>query len=219
MKTKTTTAERILDASRRIFNEKGYAATTLTEIAADLGISQGNLTYHFPTKRALVERLEADARERAQIRRSAYRSGKVADDYVEHLLSGMELTWNNRFLLRDRAQYYNDRTTQPSNAELTADFEELHTLIKRIRKEGMLRRDFDIDLTKLTRALWIVSRYWMDYLRESEGVEQITWADQERGIQHHFAVLLPCLTAAGHREFQKALARAPERSSTVTSDT
>ena len=34
------------------------------------------------------------------------------------------------------------------------------------------------------------------------------WQDQERGIKHHFAVLLPCLTAAGKRKFEAALAAA-----------
>jgi hypothetical protein len=53
-----------------------------------------------------------------------------------------------------------------------------------------------------------VGRYWTDYLRESEGVERVTWADQERGIQHHFAVLLPYLTASARRDFEAALLRA-----------
>ncbi len=89
----------------------------------------------------------------------------MADDYVECVLFSMNLTWDNRFLLRDRRQFSND-----PNA-----------------------------LRVLARALWIVSRYWMDHLRELEGLEHVTWADQERGVQHHFAVLLPYLPAAARR--------------------
>jgi AcrR family transcriptional regulator len=44
MTPRATTRERILDASRRLFNEKGYTAATLTEIAASIGIAQGHLT-------------------------------------------------------------------------------------------------------------------------------------------------------------------------------
>jgi AcrR family transcriptional regulator len=207
MKTHTTTPDRILEASRRLFNDKGYATTTLTEIAADVGISQGNLTYHFPTKRDLALRLEAEARQRAQTRRANHRTGAVADDYVEHLLFAMDLTWDNRFVLRDRAQYAEELSVRQSDTELTADFNELHELIRRINEEDMFRQDIGIDLRELTRSLWIVSRYWMDYLRESEGLEKISWADQERGIQHHFAVLLPCLTASARRKFEEALNR------------
>ncbi len=211
MKASTKTPDRILAAGRRIFNEKGYAAATLTEIAADVGISQGNLTYHFPTKRELAKRLEADARKRAQERRALYTSGAVADDYVEHLLAGMELTWDNRFLLRDRAQNAKDLGTLASDSELSANYQDLRQLVERIREEDLFRRDGEIDLEMLTRSLWIVSRYWMDYLREFEGLERISWPDQERGIDQHFAVLLPCLTAAAKRDFTAALARRSEQ--------
>lgn len=207
MKSRTTTPERILDAGRRLFNEKGYAATTLTEIAASVGISQGNLTYHFSTKRDLAMHLETEVRQRAQSRRANHRRGPIADDYVEHLLFAMALTWDNRFLLRDRAQYADSLDARQPDSELAADFDELHGLLKRIQKEDMFRRDLGIELQVLTRSLWIVSRYWMDYLRESEGLDQISWADHERGIEHHFAVLLPCLTAPAKRVFEGALVR------------
>lgn len=209
MAPKISTADRIADAGRRLFNMKGYAATSLSEIAAEVGISQGNLTYHFPTKGELAMRIEADAQNLARARREALQPGKVADDYVEHLLFAMNLTWNNRFLFRDRAQFAS--VIDPGNPELVADFDELHALLKRIEAEGMFRRDAVEDLLLLTRSIWIVSRYWMDYLREVERREAIGWKDQERGIQQHYAVLLPCLTADAKREFIAALERAPRQ--------
>jgi AcrR family transcriptional regulator len=212
-----TTTDRILDVSRRLFNDKGYAATKLTEIASVVGISQGNLSYHFPTKRDLAMRLEAQTRERMQARWSAHRDGVVADDYVEHLLFAMNLSWENRFLLRDRAQYLEDSHAAEPDPDMAADFEELHGLVLRAEKEGLFRRDLPLDLAMLARALWIVSRYWMDHLRESEGIVRITWPDQERGVRHHFAVLLPCLTAPARRDFEAALLRAAGRLDTTGS--
>ncbi len=212
MPSRTSTSDRILEAGRRLFNEKGYASTTLTEIAMAVGISQGNLTYHFPTKSDLVTRLAEQARLRAQIRRANLHPGAIEDDYVEHLLFAMDLTWDNRFLLRDRALYMSLPFAKQPDSETVADFDELHGLIRRIKKDGMFRNDLDLDLKVLTRSLWIVSRYWMDYLRDSEGLEQITWADQERGIQQHFAVLLPCLVAPARRAFNLALDRASRHS-------
>jgi AcrR family transcriptional regulator len=49
------TRQRILDAARRLFNERGVHATGVREIARALGMSPGNLAYHFPTKDLLVE--------------------------------------------------------------------------------------------------------------------------------------------------------------------
>ena len=209
MGSKTSTAERILEAGRRLFNAKGYAATSLNDIAKSVGISKGNLTYHFSTKRDLAKRLIADTRQIARDRRLSLRLGDIADDYVEHLLFAMDMTWNNRFLLRDRMEFAEELSGQDS--ELVADFEELLALIKRIDAAGMFRRDAVADLEILTRSIWIVSRYWMDHLREFEGHEEISWADQELGIRQHFAVLLPCLTAPARRRFESALDRATRR--------
>ena len=75
-----TTRERILDASRRLFNRKGYAGTTLAEIAASVGIAEGNLWYHFRTKRDLVVALEDELRQAVRQRRSAYPSGGAGAD-------------------------------------------------------------------------------------------------------------------------------------------
>lgn len=203
------TAGRIADAARRLFNAKGYGATSLSEIAAQVGISQGNLTYHFPAKRDLVRRIQSDATSRTAARRAGLRQGPIADDYVEHLLFAMNLTWNHRFVFRDRAQFAAESDERSADVELRADFEELHALLQRIEAEGMFRRDASRDLFVFARSLWIVSRYWMDYLGEMERLEEITWSDQERGIQQHYALLLPSLTADARREFLAALHRAP----------
>lgn len=212
MKSRSTTPDRILDASRRLFNDKGYAATTLTEIAASIGISQGNLTYHFPTKRHIAARLEEEVEQRGRNRRATQTAGAIEDDYVEHLLFGTETIWQNRFLLRDRAQYADIPLSKKPQSEIAADFDELQELLGRIKEEGMFRRDIDIDLPTLTRSLWIISRYWMDYLNELEGQETITLSDKEQAVQQHFAVLLPSLTAAARRAFEAALARATVKS-------
>jgi len=207
MTDRATTRDRILDASRRLFNEKGYAATTLAEIAASVGIAQGNLTYHFPTKRELVVELEKRVRQSVRARRASYRRGAVEDDYVELLLFAMNHAWENRFLLRDHTQFANDPNALRLDPDMAADLEVLHELLRRMKKEGMFRRDLRVDLGVLARSLWIVSRYWMDHLGELEGLERVTWADQERGLQHHFAVLLPCLTASARRDLESAVLR------------
>lgn len=41
------TKEKILKAATRLFNEKGYGSVNLKELAQTMGISRGNLTYHF----------------------------------------------------------------------------------------------------------------------------------------------------------------------------
>lgn len=54
----SNTRTRILDTSVNLFNAQGVAGTSANDIAFSLGISPGNLTYHFPRKRDIVIAVE-----------------------------------------------------------------------------------------------------------------------------------------------------------------
>ena len=51
------TKQRILTASLVLFNKKGTEAITVRHIASEVGISHGNLCYHFPTTDDIVTKL------------------------------------------------------------------------------------------------------------------------------------------------------------------
>lgn len=208
MSDRISTRQRILDASRRLFNEKGYANATLADIAADVGIAEGNLWYHFRTKRDLVRALEGELRGAARERRAAYPSGRpVADDYVECVLASIRQSWAYRFLLRDYLQFSGRRDALKLDPDMAADFDMLSEALRRMKKDGMFRRDLDVDLDALTRAVWLVTRYWSDHVQEHDGLDDVAWKDQERGVELHFAILLPHVTAAARRALESALVR------------
>ena len=50
----TTTKEKIIETSINLFNEKGCLNTSTRHIADELGISIGNLYYHFKNKEEIV---------------------------------------------------------------------------------------------------------------------------------------------------------------------
>ena len=54
---KRNTKYEILQCATKLFIEKGYTSTYVTSIASELGISTGNLTFHFPTKEHLLAKL------------------------------------------------------------------------------------------------------------------------------------------------------------------
>lgn len=47
------TAERILEAAETLFAERGYAGTTLRDVAAEVGLRNPSLYNHFPSKESL----------------------------------------------------------------------------------------------------------------------------------------------------------------------
>ena len=55
-----STKQRILDQALLQFNTEGVERITTRHIAKELGISQGNLHYHFPNKDALISHLFTD---------------------------------------------------------------------------------------------------------------------------------------------------------------
>lgn len=58
------TRERILEAARTLFNKNGTDEVSTRHIATELGISHGNLCYHFPRKEDIIEALYKQLAER-----------------------------------------------------------------------------------------------------------------------------------------------------------
>lgn len=54
------TKQKILNSSIRLFNENGMANVRLQQIANDIGISPGNLAYHFRNKQAIIEAINEE---------------------------------------------------------------------------------------------------------------------------------------------------------------
>ena len=95
------TAERILDTTLELFNRFGEPNVSTTLISAELGISPGNLYYHYPAKEELITRL-FDRYDAAltELLRAADGVGDVEDAwFFFHTL--FELIWDYRFLYRD----------------------------------------------------------------------------------------------------------------------
>ena len=51
------TRQQILDSSLRLFSQRGFASTTVRDIAREVGITDAAIYYHFDSKRELLEAL------------------------------------------------------------------------------------------------------------------------------------------------------------------
>ena len=102
MAPKNKTRDRIVEASLELFNAQGERSVTTNHIAAHLGMSPGNLYYHFRNKQAIIAELFAQYEDRvdAFLRLPEGRALTVADKtfYLQALLAAM---WHYRFLHRD----------------------------------------------------------------------------------------------------------------------
>ena len=83
---KTDTRSRIQEVALRLFIEKGYEATSLREIAEELGVTKAALYYHFDTKEKIVTSLIDDRiarlEELAEWGRTLPRTPEARKDFI-----------------------------------------------------------------------------------------------------------------------------------------
>lgn len=76
----------ILAAARTLFNERGYNGVSLRDIANQLHISVGNLTYHYRTKKELVEAVVLEKHSHYQ-KPAPFSTLEALDGFFQRLLN------------------------------------------------------------------------------------------------------------------------------------
>ncbi len=107
-----TTKQKILDTSLQLFNNDGYANTSSKTISESIGISYGNLCYHFPKKEDIVIRLHQNFMDELDQTLLNLKGEIFEFDFMLGSLENMmNLTYKYRFLLLngyDITLKYND---------------------------------------------------------------------------------------------------------------
>lgn len=197
------TKQRIIDTARRLFNESGYGKVTTTALAREVGITEGNLWYHFKSKALLLDIFESEyiafTRERFRIRPTT--DGDIIADYV-YLLSvlGTELV-EFRFLFRDLADYGEYRKTMVDQLPSLYDenFDQFEAFYKVMVSRGILDCPESM-LRDLAINAILVIRYGLEALRERK-----LYQDGE-GFEAVHSVFRQHVTLFGHMLDPKAKA-------------
>ena len=197
------TKDRILAISLRLFNEMGYDTVTTARIADEVGISEGNLWYHFRTKKDLVR-----AHQYALIRRIDTRLAiestpeNVLDKYALFSRLVFEEVWEYQFLYRDQSEF---GRTSPELEDKVHHVYELttavvHRMFGHMIEAGHLAMPEE-ELTLLADNVWMVTRYWPSFLRETRRIVKLDKAALNAGIRHHFALFETNLTPQARAYF------------------
>jgi AcrR family transcriptional regulator len=98
---RASTRSRILETSLKLFNDEGIAKMSTNRIATELGISPGNLYYHFASKEEIAEWLVRRFDDRIRVIAATADSVAALDDLwlTLHLL--FEAIHEYRFIYRD----------------------------------------------------------------------------------------------------------------------
>lgn len=195
------TRERILEATRALWNERGFLAVPVAEIAARVGISTGNLSYHFPAKRDLVVAL-FDRAEKAHLDLVREWEPETALEALPGWIRGLcGAMWDHRFLYRDTPHLLLEAPALGRRSRETLADEgrrQFQAGIEALAAAGDLRIEPG-DLDALVTTGWILVRHWLDYLVEARGVARIRRRHVEALVAQYLALLRPHLTPAARR--------------------
>ena len=203
------TAERILEVTLDLFNRFGEPNVSTTLISAELGISPGNLYYHYPAKDELINSL-FDRYERSlnELLQAADGVRNVEDAWLFfHML--FELIWQYRFLYRD----LNDLLSKNRRLETHFQFVLQHksravqAVLAGMSRSGAMAIATR-DMEPVATAMVVVLTYWLsyEYVRDPRRALEPESAQAAllRGAFHVLSLLLPYLEPA-QREHLHAL--------------
>ena len=192
------TAERILEVTLDLFNRFGEPNVSTTLISAELGISPGNLYYHYPAKDELINSLFARFETSLnELLHAADGVRNVEDAWLFfHML--FELIWKHRFLYRD----LNDLLSK--NRKLETHFQyvlknkgrAVAAVLDGLARGSAIKID-SRDAEPTATAMVVVLTYWLsyEYVRDPRRAlePESAGAALARGAVHVLSLLMPYL--------------------------
>lgn len=207
-----TTKDKIIQTAIRLYNEHGLANVTSRHIAAEIGISHGNLDYHFPSREDLLRAIYECMR--AEI--SEFYGGANVDqlDPIEHLqlllIRLEDFQWKYKFFTLDvreiSRKYPNVGQLLKETLELRRV--QLDRLIgKFVERAYMKPEPVEGFYKRLHHNIRILITFWN--LQE----ELLGNVDQQRKgemTRHIWELLLPHFTEKGLRAYRSIWERFPD---------
>lgn len=186
---KLTTKEKIKQAAIKLFNQEDTLTVTTNHICKELGMSPGNLYYHYKNKEEIV----LDIYKEMSIEFTSfdgYSRIKSSKNPLKELLFMYqkygELFWKYRFLMRDSAVLMRvypslkEQFIHNQNMRIV----QIEALLKFLIEERILERIPEKELRMRAKLNWFVATYWQIFAQTqgelskesiSESLEVIFW--------------------------------------------
>lgn len=198
---KQTTREDILAATRKLFTQSGYDHVALRDIAAELGISLGNLQYYYKSKAELVEAAIVDKHQKAKVWEPVS-SLQVLD---ELLLQTEELQREHLYFFRQYSQLSQiSETVEKIHIKVFADMKETWQKTMGLLAAGdlVMSEEFPVQYETCVETILFLSAYWheMDLSRVMAGIKTPSCRHAAWGV------LYPLLTSKGKQIYHAEIA-------------
>jgi AcrR family transcriptional regulator len=193
-----STKKKILNAALSLFNESNTQAATTNHIAQALGISPGNLHYHYKNREAIVFALYEQMQSKSVLSVSDLPATiRLVHEHQQHLV---KVYYEYRFFHREllfllsRDEKLRDRYI----ADNRAHRERIFIGLKQLVSNGYLELPVENVLEHLADAILMNSQFWQSHL-ETLGLP-IDEVHIERGFIHVEGLMRPYLTQKALKE-------------------
>ena len=205
MKNKSETEERIVSVALEMFNKAGVEYVGMRELAAALVMRVGNVTYYFPTKDDLVNRLSIDLAEENnktivpldEVTMTGF-FGMLRQVFQNHLkyrclmLSFVHIMERNPIVSKRYAKIQSKRNEAWTNNILA------------LRKGKYITTDAQAEIDFLVSTIALIARFWI-----SEAAISSKGQTEEVQIDHYLnmiaRIFLPYATAKGKKELEEVM--------------
>ena len=201
------TEDKIIATAIDLFNIHGTKAISTNHIAKEMGISPGNLYYHFRNKNDIIRSISDNfSNELGSVL-------KIQLDTIADFSSNLTSLFNRFFKIQQSYQFLflEGVHLTKQDSRLLDNYTNLRSLIKKgyhellsnlVKIKIMKRQSLNI-IDDLLDAQWIIMWYWINHTI----MDRNTYDDFQiqKGIKLSFSIIKPYLTPIGKVEFDKTL--------------
>ena len=200
------TREKIIHGSIRLFNEQGMVNVRLQHIADEVGISVGNLAYHFYSKGAIIMEIVDQLTELLEPIIDERKEFPGLMDFDTQLARYYHLLMKYSFFFTDLIEIKRNYPKQYQKRKLITDqiLGQIHHWLKQNEKNGVLIGELRKDHYKLvTHAIWMIITFYL-----TKPIDHGSPEDSERVFKEMvWTQILPHFTPEGKLEFDLLIER------------
>ncbi|MDP6500341.1 MAG: TetR/AcrR family transcriptional regulator [Candidatus Marinimicrobia bacterium] len=201
------TKDKIIATAINLFNLHGTKAISTNHIAKEMGISPGNLYYHFRSKNDIIRSISDNfSNELGSV-------FKIQLDTISDFSNNLTSLFNRFFIIQQSYQFLflEGVHLTRQDSRLLDNYTNLRNLIKKgyhellsnlVKIKIMKKQSLNI-IDDLLDAQWIIMWYWINHTI----LDRNTYDDFQikKGIKLSFSIIKPQLTSIGKVAFDRTL--------------
>ena len=190
--------QHIIDGAIALFNDKGYSAVTLFELAKGLNMSRGNLAYHFKDKDMLLSTIAQQMWDQIEQERSKSRQLPSFENLHNEVKLYYKYQRQYGFVFTDPHVLKHNIIVKQFRQMTEESINDIKASIAFSIQLGNMRKEpYPGVYNNLALTTWMLTFFWLP--------QQVIRGDKTTtdGDQMIWSLVLPHLTEKGIRSFQK----------------